>query len=278
MKLAKVIFDIPLEREFFYLCEDNIKKFTRVLVPLGNKRRKGFVIEIEEDIKKGIEYKWIKKVYDTGPLINDEIYQLSKILSQKYYCSLGQTIFSIIGNFPLKYNFEFKDKNEELFKNQLNFKKEIYLFDNEKEKFNFYIELIGKTKNSLIIMFPEVSIVEKFFSLIQGKIDRKILKYYGEMDRYERFNNYLTSLKERNLIIVGTRISIFLPLSDLSLIVVDSYTDSSYKEKKYPKFNSVEVAEKRSILRNIPFILTSYTFSVNYPCSNSYISLNCSQK
>ena len=263
MKLAKVIFDIPVEREFFYLCGDNLKKFTRVLVPLGNKRRKGFVIEIEEEIKKDIEYKWIKKVYDASPLINNEIYQLSRILSQKYYCSLGQIIFSIMGHFPLKYNFEFESKKEELFQNQSGFKKEIYLFDNEKEKFDFYIELIEKTKNSLIIMFPEVSIVEKFFALIQGKVNKKILKYYGEMERRERFINFLTSLKEKNLIITGTRISIFLPLSDLSLIVIDSYTDPSYKEKKYPKFNSVEVAETRSILRNIPFILTSYTFSVN---------------
>jgi len=263
MKLAKVIFDIPIEREFFYLCEDNLKKFTRVLVPLGNKKRKGFVIDFEEEIKKDIEYKWIKKVYDESSLINYEIYQLSEILSKKYYCSKGQVIFSIIGNFPFKYDFKFKIRNEELFQNQLSFKKEIYLFDNEKEKFNFYLELIEKTKGSLIIMFPEVSMVEKFFSLIRERTNRKVFKYYGEMDRYERFNIFLSSLNEKNLIIIGTRVSIFLPLFDLSLIVIDSYMDSSYKEKKYPKFNSIEVAETRSILRNIPLLLTSYAFSVN---------------
>ena len=263
MKLAKVIFDIPINREFFYFYKDNLKKFIRVRVPLGSKKMKGFVTGIEENVEKDLEYKWIEKVYDSIPLMTDQIYHLLEILSKKYYCSIGQTIFSIIGNFPLKYNCEFENEYKELFQNQLSFKKEIYLFDNEKEKFDFYIGLIEKAKNSLIIMFPKVLMVEKFYDLIQRSINRKILKYYGEMERAERFRNYLTSLKEKNLIIIGTRISIFLPLQDLRLIVVDSYTDSSYREKKYPKFNLVEVAEKRASIENIPFMLTSYTFTVD---------------
>jgi len=275
MKVAKVIFDIPIEREFLYLCEDNLKKFTRVLVPLGNRKRKGFVIGIEKEIKKDIEYKWIKKVYDTTSLITDEIYHFLKILSKKYYCSLGQTIFSIIGNFPLKYNFEFQNQEKITTQERFEYKKEIYLFDNKEEKFRFYIELIEKTKNSLIIMFPEVSMVEEFFSFILGRFDRKVLKYYGEMGRHERFNNYLTGLKEKNLIIIGTRISVFLPLQDLSLIIIDSYTDPSYREKKSPKFNLVEVAEIRSSLKKIPLIMTSYTFSVNdyYESKNNGVTL-----
>ncbi len=275
MKVAKVIFDIPIEREFLYLCEDNLKKFTRVLVPLGNRKRKGFVIGIEKEIKKDIEYKWIKKVYDTTSLITDEIYHFLKILSKKYYCSLGQTIFSIIGNFPLKYNFEFQNQEKITTQERFEYKKEIYLFDNKEEKFRFYIELIEKTKNSLIIMFPEVSMVEEFFSFILGRFDRKVLKYYGEMGRHERFNNYLTGLKEKNLIIIGTRISVFLPLQDLSLIIIDSYTDPSYREKKSPKFNLVEVAEIRSSLKKIPLIMTSYTFSVDdyYESKNNRLTL-----
>ncbi len=267
MKLVEVVFDIPIEKKFLYLCEDEIFNFVRVYAPLGRKKRHGFIISIYDEINKNEEYKLVEKIYDTTPLINNEIFNLCKIISKRYYLSLGQTIFSIIGNFPLNYEkIKAKETPDELFLTSTSFKKEIHLFENEKERLNFYFDLIEKTNGSIILLFPEVEILEKFFRKIKRVFKKKILKYYGEMNKKERFENYLRSIYEKNLLIIGTRVSVFLPLSDLSLIIVDSYTENSYREKKYPKLNAIDVAEIRCFERGIPFILTDYTFSVNdYP-------------
>ncbi|MCX7917128.1 MAG: hypothetical protein N2589_03265 [bacterium] len=263
MKIVEVIFDIPIERSFQYLALDNINNFVRVCAPLGEKDRIGFVIETKEMKEKKTEFKWIKKVYDTQPLITDEIFKLSKIISRKYYTSIGQIIFYIIGNFPYKYEKNFqrekKEKSNFLFQN---FKKEIFLFDNKEEKNKFYFQLISKTDGSLIFIFPEISILEDFYNQVIKKTDKRVLKYYGEIKKKERLNNYLETLNRSNLVILGTRISIFLPLSDLNLVVIDSYVEPSYREKKQPKYDSIEVAEERCKLRNIPMVLTSYSISV----------------
>lgn len=276
MKIVNVVFDIPLERSFYYLCDEEIFNFVRVRVPFGKVRRTGFIIDISDKFEKEIEYKRVEKIYDRKPLISEEIFKLCKSISRKYYIPLGQVIFSIVGNFPLRYKREDrKEKRDELFKDLLFFKKEIYLFDNENEKIDFYVDLINKINGSIILLSPEVSTVEEIFNKIRGKIDKEVIKYYGEMRKKERFENYLKAIEGERFVIIGTRISLFLPLSDLSLIIVDSHIDPSYKEKKHPKINFVEIAEERCLLRNIPLFLVSHTFSIKdyYEMKNKKIRI-----
>jgi len=263
MKLVEVIFDIPLERSFYYLYEYEINNFIRVSAPLGEKKRKGFVINVNDLLEKRSEYKLIEKIYDINPLITEEIFEFSKIISEKYYVSSGQIIFSIIGNLPFKYEKKFSEKKEKdslLFTQK--FKKEIFLFGDENEKLNFYLDLISHNRGSLLFLFPEISILKDYYMKIKESTERKVIEYYGEMDKKERMNNYIEVLNSFDLIVLGTRISTFLPFKDLSLIIIDSYIDASYREKKHPKYNVVEIAEERCKFQNIPLILTSHSLSI----------------
>ncbi|MCM8766919.1 MAG: primosomal protein N' [Candidatus Omnitrophica bacterium] len=263
MKLVEVIFDIPIERSFFYLSENDINNFVRVLAPLGKKNRKGFVISVK-DIEKENDFKFIKKVYDESPLINNENFEFFKIVARKYFISLGQVIFSLIGNLPLKY-YKKKLVVEKISSNHLfqKFEKKIYLFQNKEEKLEFYIDLIKKTNGSLLFLFPEISTIEDYYQAIKENIEKKVVKYYGEMEKEKRMEGYIEILNNKNLIVIGSRISVFLPISDIGSIVVDSYIDNSYREKKHPKYNAVDVAEEKCKFLNIPLILTSHTLSVN---------------
>ncbi|MCM8806460.1 MAG: hypothetical protein NC926_00650 [Candidatus Omnitrophica bacterium] len=263
MKLLKVIFDIPIEKSFYYIYRKDINSFTRVLAPLGNQERLGFVIEIQENINDEVVYKEIKKVYDIYPLINEEIFKLSKIVSEKYYASLGQTIFTIIGELPLRYEKKTIERKEKKIFSPSGYRKEMYLFNNKKEKVNFYLDLISKTKGSLIFLFPEIEYVENYYKEMIKSTDKKVLKYYGEMNKKDRIKNYFEILWNENLIIIGTRLAIFLPVSDLNCIIIDQPSNSSHREKREPKYNAVEVAEIRAVLQNVPIIQTSNSLSIN---------------
>ncbi|MCM8785028.1 MAG: primosomal protein N' [Candidatus Omnitrophica bacterium] len=275
MKLVEIVFDIPLERSFFYLYEKEINNFVRVLTPLGKKNRKGFAINVK-DTEKENDFKFIKKVYDESPLINNEDFEFFKIIARRYCISLGQVIFSIIGNLPLKHCKK-KLEIEKTLSTQLfqKFEKKIYLYQSKEEKLEFYIDLIKQTNGSLLFLFPEISIIEDYYQMIEGKVEKKVLKYYGEMKKKERMERYLEILNNKNLIVIGSRISVFLPFLDLSAIIVDSYIDSSYREKKHPKYNAVDVAEERCKFLNIPLILTSHTLSINdyFEVKNKKITL-----
>lgn len=44
---------------------------------------------------------------------------------------------------------------------------------------------------------------------------------------------------------IGARSAVFAPLKNLGLIIIDEEHESTYKSSQNPKYNTVEVAEKR---------------------------------
>lgn len=261
MKIAKVVFDIPIEQSFAYICEEETNKFVRVLVPFGNRDEIGFIIDFEEK-KLNFEYKKIKKIYDKKPLINDEIFDLVCRVSKKYYSSLGQTVFSIIGSLPKKYSLELEESEIEFLLPVQEYKKEIYLFSKLDEKIEFYTRKINNSIGSVILLVPEVYGINFLLKELDQRIKKRILKYFGEMTKREKLYSYLQTLNYGKLLVIGTRSAIFLPVQDLELIIIDSYIDSSYTEKKTPRYNVIEVAEERAIKRKIPLILVSHSISL----------------
>ena len=77
--------------------------------------------------------------------------------------------------------------------------------------------------------------------------------------RWTRENLITQKLK----IIVGTRSSVFLPIQNLSTIIVDEEHDASYKQSEgMPTYNARDIAIMRAKNLNIPVILGSATPSI----------------
>jgi primosomal protein N' (replication factor Y) len=89
MNIAKVIVDVPTrqtDRAFDYLIPDNYKELiqpgVRVVVPFGPRNVQGFVVGIDSasDVKK---LKAIKQLLDVEPILNIELLQLGKWLTEQ---------------------------------------------------------------------------------------------------------------------------------------------------------------------------------------------------
>ena len=87
-----------LDREFYYLSNDKIQTGVRVIINFHNQEIIGFVFEcIETDkskeeleIESGFDYKFIDRVMDNEPIINDELMKLAKALHERYlYPQIG---------------------------------------------------------------------------------------------------------------------------------------------------------------------------------------------
>ena len=63
-------------------------------------------------------------------------------------------------------------------------------------------------------------------------------------------------------IVVGTRSSIFVPIKNLGLIIIDEEHSDSYKQESSPRYDAIEVAKYRANINNIPLILASATPSL----------------
>lgn len=97
--LVNVAFNLPVDSLFTYLIPKELsasaKAGCRVLAPLGNRKLTGIIIELPEaSVLKNI--KPVYKVLDDEPILNDEMLQFCRWISNYYFASIGEVIFSAI--------------------------------------------------------------------------------------------------------------------------------------------------------------------------------------
>ncbi|MFT4943514.1 MAG: primosomal protein N' (replication factor Y) [Patiriisocius sp.] len=102
-------------------------------------------------------------------------------------------------------------------------------------KTEIYITLIEEQLTSgkqVLFMLPEIALTTQLITRLQFYFGEKISVYhskYSVNERVEVWNNVLQK-KAKAQIIIGARSSIFLPFSNLGLIVVDESHEPSFKQ------------------------------------------------
>ena len=123
-------------------------------------------------------------------------------------------------------------------------------------------DVINKGHNVLILV-PEITLIPH--------ITKQFKKYFGNIVGI--WNSSMTLLEKewtwnqihlnKINIIIGTRSSICLPMSNIGLIIVDEEHDSSYKQtEKMPTYNARDLAIIRAKFIDIPIVLGSATPSL----------------
>ncbi|MDD3726152.1 MAG: primosomal protein N' [Candidatus Ratteibacteria bacterium] len=269
MKIVEVAFDIPVDRTFDYLpgkFSDKIHKGARVRVSFGRQRKTGLVVKIKEcENKSFTDCKNILKVYDDFPLIGEEQFAISSFIAERYFSSLGQALFTMVGGLPLKYHspasIPSKQKTE-LFASH-SYSKRYLQFLSHRRKGEVYKEIISSTKNgSILFLFPESSMAEEYYKEFSSIREGQVVLFHSELPKSDKLSLWLRMLTEQNLVIIGTRIAVFSPVEDIKLIVVDKANDPSYNEQQTPKYNACEVADFRCLYHQIPLIIGEVCFSL----------------
>jgi len=262
MKIVEVAFDIPIEKTFDYLPGkflENICKGVRVRVPFGRQKKVGIVVSIKEEEVDKRKYKNILRVYDNVPLLNDELFTLSEFISKKYLSSKGQALFSMIGGLPLKYTFpviEPATKNGSESSLFQNYRKVYKIFLKDIKRKETYQRIIQSVQSgSILFLFPEVSIAEEYYREIASIYGERVVLFHSELKKQEKMGVWLKILTGKNLIILGTRIAVFLPAKDIKTIIIDRGNDPSYREQQTPKYNACEVADFRALYNQSPIII-----------------------
>jgi primosomal protein N' (replication factor Y) len=102
--IVQVAFEAGVDNQFSYLVPDEfwpIAVGQRVEVPFGrkNKLEIGFCAAIEEAAKgekRKFKLKTVKRVIDKEPLVNVELMELARWISDYYVCPLGQVLAAIV--------------------------------------------------------------------------------------------------------------------------------------------------------------------------------------
>ncbi len=147
-------------------------------------------------------------------------------------------------------------------------KKGIFLYSSEriKERLNGYINLIANSiyegKSSLII-FPNVATLKKAYKILKPIFGEKLYIYFDGLKSKEKVKTWFNLKNLSGLVCIGTFSSIFIPIKNLSLLVIEEEHSNSYKLMRVPRFDIRSFGYKLyQYNKDLTFILASSTPSV----------------
>ncbi len=125
-------------------------------------------------------------------------------------------------------------------------------------------EFIEKDKQVLYLL-PEIALTTQLIWRLQSYFGEKVSVYhskYSVQERVEVWNNVLEKKTEAQ-IIIGARSSLFLPYSDLGLILVDEEHEVSFKQfDPAPRYHARDAAIVLAKLHKANIVLGSATPSI----------------
>lgn len=130
-------------------------------------------------------------------------------------------------------------------------------------KTRIYIELCRKilaNGKSVLILTPEISLTPQIAEQFYEQFGNNVLITHSSLTIAKRREIWLKSM-ERNKpnVIIGPRSALFMPLSNIGLIVVDEFHDSAYKQEQSPRYHALRVAAKLNNIHHSKLILGSAT-------------------
>ncbi|MDL1913291.1 MAG: primosomal protein N' [Bergeyella sp.] len=145
-------------------------------------------------------------------------------------------------------------------------------------KTHVYFSKIEETLSrgeTVLILLPEVSLVSNFIQRLEKKYGVQLGYYHQGLTDFERVEVWKKIKKNRFRLIIGTRIALFLPYTELGLIVVDEEHDYQYRPKEYrPYYNAKDAAIYLAEIYGAKVILSSATPSLEsyYSCMSGKLS------
>ncbi|WP_291573427.1 primosomal protein N' [Clostridium sp. UBA4548] len=129
-------------------------------------------------------------------------------------------------------------------------------------KTEIYMNLVKKAMENgkdSIILIPEISLTPQMVERFKGRFGKNVAIFHSKLSDGERFDEWMRVKMGKVKVAIGARSAIFLPFSNLGLIVIDEEHEASYKSDSDPKYNARDIAELKSDIEGCKVVLGSAT-------------------
>ena len=117
-----------------------------------------------------------------------------------------------------------------------------------------------ETGRTAIILLPEIALASQVAQRFRERFGSdKIATLHSRLRKSERLSEWLRIRRGEAKIVIGARTSVFAPIDNIGVIVIDEEHESTYKSDHNPKYETVDVAFKRASLSDAVLILGSAT-------------------
>ncbi len=115
----------------------------------------------------------------------------------------------------------------------------------------------------VLLLVPEINLTPQLEHYFQSRFpDVELVSLHSGLNEGERTQNWLRAQSGQAHIVLGTRLSVFTPLPQLALIIVDEEHDASFKQQDGLRYSARDVAIFRAKQRMVPIVLGSATPSL----------------
>src|SRR5271157_190625 len=122
-------------------------------------------------------------------------------------------------------------------------------------------EAIRRGKQAIILV-PEISLTPQIVRQFIARFPGQVGLLHSKLSDGERYDTWRRARNGMLKIIIGPRSALFVPLSNLGLIVADECNDDSYYQSEPPFYNAVSAAQTYARINGCICILGSATPSI----------------
>lgn len=132
-------------------------------------------------------------------------------------------------------------------------------------KTEIYLQQIAQTLakgQTAILLVPEISLTPQMVERVVGRFGRGVAVLHSGLSIAEKYDEWRRIIDQEAQVVVGARSSIFAPVKNLGLIIIDEEHETTYKQSENPRYHARDVASWRADYHQCPLILGSATPSL----------------
>ncbi|WP_022852518.1 replication restart helicase PriA [Thermodesulfatator atlanticus] len=245
-----------------YRFKETIPKGVRVLVPFKNTQKIGLVwgeATFAGDLKE------ITEVIDGAPLVPERLLSFLKWVADYHLAPEGEVIRCAIPasffRLPKRRKIEKIEEIAEQVPLSPGYHSSLYFFEKLKLRAEKLFEKVKTSleKGPVLFLVPDRELLFYYAEILKKMSP---LLYYGDLTPAKRKNMWLHVLKGDARLVIGTRLALFLPFKNLSLIVVEEEENQGYKQEEGFRANFRDLALMRAKLEETEIVLASGAPSV----------------
>jgi len=114
--------------------------------------------------------------------------------------------------------------------------------------------------HTTLILVPEIGLTAQLLDLFKGRFgDSEVAVLHSALSAGERYDEWQRIRKGEARVVLGARSSVFAPVRNLGLIIIDEEHDGSYKQDSSPRYHARDVARRRAAQNGAVVVLGSAT-------------------
>ena len=224
---------------------------------------------INDNPRKAKQISILELLIDHEPILKSEIKgnPLNELIRSGYVLIQRQekTRINPTSNNINKYELT-KEQNDAIEKINLN-KDSVYLIHGVtgSGKTLVYLHLINKvieTNKTAILLVPEISLTTQTVKQFYDWFGSDVAIFHSALSDGEKYDEYLKILNNKVHVVIGTRSAIFVPLTNIGIIIMDEEHSENYKQENNPRYHAIDMAKYRANYYHCPLVLGSATPSL----------------